>query len=146
MEKRQRWNDKENDYLKKISAAIALHALPNEDISFFKKIDFYSNPLAYLLILIDNIQDWNRTLKPSQEWPSYSLEYFDSDVDSMQLIYNLEHQLWTDKMKENVRRSLNEKRELLQTLKPPEPSFSYLIEMIYKTSDGDDLGRIDLML
>nr|WP_320016069.1 hypothetical protein [uncultured Desulfobacter sp.] len=141
------FNDKKNDdYLKKISAAIALHALPMDDMYFFQRIDFYSNPLAYLLILIDNIQDWNRTLKPSQEWPSYSLEYFDSNVSSMQLIYNLEHQLWTNTMKDNVRISLNEKRELLQSLKPPKPSFNYPIKMIYKTSDGDDLGEISLTL
>lgn len=140
------WNDDEKNSLEKIVAAIALHALPKENIAEFKKISFKFNPLSYLLILIDNLQDWNRTLRPSSQWPSYSLYEFEIYSDSINLKYLLEHENWTEEMKERVQDALIEKKELLNILEKPLPAFEFSIIIDYQTSDGYAFERIEVEL
>ncbi|MCK5158159.1 MAG: hypothetical protein KAR08_03315, partial [Candidatus Heimdallarchaeota archaeon] len=59
-----------------IAGAISLHSLDIKDRKYIRKISFEDNPYAYILFLIDNIQDWSRAIVPNTKYAEYQLKDF----------------------------------------------------------------------
>jgi hypothetical protein len=146
----KRWNFSSErwriDDLTLEAAAIALHAIPMRNRDYINMIFYNSNPLAYLLILIDNLQEWNRTLRPSNIWPSYSLIDFKTNYDSISLRYMLNHEKWTRKMQNDVRDSLAKKAKLINLPIKPNPSFNFKISVEFTSNSGHRFDPIFLKL
>jgi hypothetical protein len=132
--------------LKKIAASILLHSIPFENKKYIKKISFNKNPLAYLLFLIDNIQEWNRSLRPSKDWPSYNLIDFHSTLNSISLKYLLSHEEWNDQMEEKTKEDLEEKTNMIKCLTKPDPPLGFTIKIIFLSNHNKDFGIISLKL
>lgn len=124
------------DILQMVAAAIAIHTL-KEDV-YIKRISFKNNPLAHLLFLVDNLQEWNRTLRPHDKFASYNLLKFDFNQanSTISLDYILTHEKWTASILADAQASLADKKNLLSWLKPPTPMFNVNIVMNFSTSDG----------
>jgi hypothetical protein len=132
--------------LKTAMAAICLHDMPNALRKYITRMTFRDNPYAYLLFLVDNLQDWFRNLRPSAEWPSYNLLQVDRVDGGLGLLYLLTHEKWTNDMEHRVRRSIEEKSRRLKLLTSPSPSLRFEIKAVFRTSHGQSLGMIKIDL
>lgn len=126
------------DILKKITGAIALHAMPFKDVrSYISLISFNHNPLAYLLYVVDQLQEWSREIRPSLKWPTYCLVdifYHNSDIT---FDYILEHEKWNGSMKTRVRESLHDKQLMIHLPIKPDPLIGIKININFLTNQGD---------
>ncbi len=127
-------------------AAIAIHSLPKSEIKIINSIDFYENPLAYILILMDNLQDWNRQMRPSSDWPSYNLMEFNFNSNVINIGYNLRHNNWTKRMENQVKESLNDKRQLLNQLPKIKPTLNIKILVRFITNHRLNIKGIKLQI
>ena len=118
------------------AAAIALHAIQRQKKEFINKINFQSNPLAYLLFLVDNLQEWNRSLRPS-DWPSYTLNAFTTEHDTITLDYNVYHEQWTPAMRKKVKKFLIEKKNIMKLAIGPNPPVALKIIMQFSPNPDD---------
>jgi len=136
------------DILQMVAAAIALHSISMTHRNFIRKISFNSNPLAYLLILIDNLQDWNRSLRPNNEWPSYNLTHFQTSQknDFIRLDYNLYHERWDAVMERRVKKSLAEKEQKLSLAVKPAPRIGFKININFSSNHGHKFRSINFSL
>jgi hypothetical protein len=116
------------------AASIALHTISEKD--FIRKIDFYSNPMAYLLLLIDNLQDWNRALWPNKLWPAYYLNDLKSAEKYMALEYHLYHEKWTKSMERRVKEALYDKQKRIYAIQKPNPSIDLSIKITFTSNWG----------
>ena len=126
-------------------AGISLHALkiddkdPAKDDSFIiSKISFNKNPYAYLLFVVDNIQDWGRGLFPDvkDEWPEYILDDFKTTDRDIVLDYRIEHETWAPEINNKVDNYLKEKREMLQTPVKTDPKLGIDITLNFTSNIG----------
>ena len=132
--------------LSKVVAGIALHSFPKAHHKFLRKISFNLNPLAYLLILVDNLQDWNRSLRSSKAWPAYYLSEFQTNDDSLVLQYHLFHERWSRSMKERVKKSLGDRLSLLKLPQGPIPKINFKIIIRCSSNDGDNFTTSTIIL
>lgn len=136
--------------LRKAMGAIALHALHNVedgDISrSTEQISFNLNPYAYLLFLVDNIQDWSRPFANIQDWPTYELTHFSSAGKKIRLDYVLTFENWTTAKKDQTRESLRTRKELILTAQKPIPPFGVELIVTFESNEADEFEeiRIDL--
>lgn len=128
--------------LKKVAAAIALHALPSSSKDLINKISFDLNPVAYILFLVDNIQDWNRSLRPSEKHPTYSLTDYASSKKEIRIGYTLGHGHWKKKMVTDAKNYIADKQRKFKALRPPRRSLNISIHLHFSTDHGKDLGTI----
>jgi hypothetical protein len=140
LSKTSSYHDTSSLQTKKIAGAIALHAL--KESHYLEAIDFDRNPLAYLLFIIDNIQDWNRTLRPSPKWPSYSLSSINYEPDGLCLSYYLDHENWNPTMVERVKKSLIEKDNILHLPKKPSQEFGFQIKISFEANNEESFESI----
>lgn len=140
---KERWRI---DILRLAVCAIALHALPLKEKRYISKISFNSNPVAYLLLVVDSLQDWARTLRPSEKWPSYNLCDFKSSNDSIYLSYVLSHENWTNDMIRRVQRSLREKADKIKLPSKPKPSLNFHIFAEFESNHGHKFDPISLKM
>lgn len=134
------------DDLKLVCASIALHNIPLRYEKYLEMISFNLNPYAYLLILIDNLQEWHRSMRLSDKYPSYNLRTFETKSDSISLFYILLHENWTKKMKNDTIKSLSEKAKLINLLKRPHPSFNFNISIKFQSNEGHLFDPISITL
>ena len=138
------------DVLRMATGAIALHAISQikkqEVNSYINRISFKLNPYAYLLFLVDNIQDWSRAVPNSDEWPIYNLTDFSSSDDEIRLHYALEHNRWTDSMRKRVLTSVREKKVLVQAPSGPAPPVGSKAVVTFDSNDGHSFESIYLNL
>jgi hypothetical protein len=132
--------------LKLALAAICLHDLPNDLDMYIRKIDFWRNPYAYLLFLIDNLQDWFRNLRPNEEWPSYNLLKIGKTENRLELSYILTHENWTKDMEDSVKGSVRKKFGRLKMMTKPNPPLHFQIAVDFRTSHGQQLGAEEILL
>lgn len=136
--------------LKTAIGAIALHSLhgvTDKDIQgFIKQIDFNLNAYAFVLFLIDNIQDWSRPFANVQDYPEYNLVGFSYSGDEVRLDYILTHDDWTSDMKEEANNYLVTKRELLQAPKGPEPSLGIEVRVTFESNEGESFTQVQVAL
>jgi hypothetical protein len=141
--------------VKKAAAAIALHGLkvdekPEKDYSYFiKRISFDRNPFAYLLFIIDNIQDWGRLLYVNKEkiWPEYILDNFIFTTDNNMLLdYHVVHDTWEEGIYEDVEKYLEEKEGMLNMAIKPSTKLRVDIQLEFTTNLGKKFKPIKLPL
>jgi hypothetical protein len=148
------WSDKQFSEIEKLPdykilkysmGAMAVHALRDDQKEFIEKINFSANPYAYLLFIVDNIQDWSRTPGPSKNWPAYNLLNFTTEGNHIRIEYILSHNSWNDKIRENVRKSLIGKKELLDLPKgKPTPSLGYNIQLSFLGNDDSPFDPVNI--
>ena len=134
--------------MKMVAAAIALHSVPLKHRNFIRKISFNLNPLAYLLTLIDNLQDWNRSLRPNNKWPSYNLAFFRTSPknDALRLDYFLYHEQWDRAMERRVKKSLDEKAKKLNLAVKPNPRINFKININFSSNHDYKFRSINFRL
>jgi hypothetical protein len=132
--------------LKLAMAAICLHDLPDTHKRYIGKIDFHRNPYAWMLFLVDNLQDWNRDLRPNEEWPSYNLVRVHEEHGGLGLSYVLTHEKWTPTLEEKAVKSIEEKSQRLQLIARPDPQLNFQIKASFRTSHGIQLEPIDIQM
>ncbi len=126
--------------LKLALAAICLHDLPDDLKMYIKKIDFWCNPYAYLLFLIDNLQEWFRNLRPNEKWPSYNLFKINKTENQLELSYILTHEQWEQEMEDRVKSSVRKKFSRLNMMTKPDPPLNFQIAVNFRTNHGKLLG------
>lgn len=134
------------DALKKASTAIALHALPSELKSHISKISFNTNPFAFILILVDQLQEWSRSLRQNEKWPSYHLMKFSNQGNKICLSYSLESNIWSANNKRKVRDYIKKKKQIIKLMKGPNPSSDFDIMVDFITNDGQRIGNMTVHL
>jgi hypothetical protein len=132
--------------LKLALAAICLHDLPSVLDKYIRKIDFWRNPYAYLLFIIDNLQDWFRNLRPNEEWPSYNLLKISRTENQLELSYILTHEKWTKDMEHSAKGAVRKKFERLNMMARPNPPLHFQIAVDFRTSHGQQLGAEKILL
>ena len=106
-------------YFKQIEYAMTAMCLhTTDDVNIYKQINIKKNPYAYLLFLVDNLQDWSRIFETSPEWPIYQLYGFQLKEESMQvhLKYLLKSDTWSPTVLENSNQSYTQKKELIDRI------------------------------
>jgi hypothetical protein len=121
--------------LRKAIGAIALHALQKINIDYFDKIIFNKNPFCYLLIFIDNIQDWERSIVADEKWPVYHLIKIATVNDSISLQYVISSYKWNGAMEKEVLKFLSEKETILNLLKGPLPKLNTNVVINLKSNE-----------
>jgi len=144
------WNLKSHkwriDNLRMAASAIALHGLPAKEEEYIKKISFDANPLAYLLLVIDHLQEWDRSVRPHKKWPCYNLLHFEATNNGMHVSYVLTHEKWTASMIKRVGKNIAEKTRVLTLPSPPEPSFNFRLSADFTSSDGHKFQSVILTI
>ena len=130
--------------LKKAACAVALHALPKKHESNIKKMNFYSNPFAFVLTLVDNLQDWERSDGQNQLWPSYHLMDFSVSNNQIHIFYLIEHRNWTKRVRNRVEKSLREKERKLRLIPRPNPPLNLEITIDFTTNENFSYTSIRL--
>lgn len=105
----------------RIAGAMALHALKHNEGQTFSPpsaISCQKNPYAYLLYLVDNIQDWGRTLFMSERYPDYHLTNIAHDDKDFSLKIKPHHENWDDEVIRNTENHLEEISLTLSKLHP----------------------------
>jgi hypothetical protein len=132
--------------LKLAASAICLHDLPGVFNKYIRKIDFHRNPYAYLLFLVDNLQEWFRNLRPNEEWPSYNLLKIGRTRNRLELSYILTHEKWTEIMEHEARSSIRRKFQRLDMMSKPKPALRFQIAVDFRTNHGKLLGTKKILL
>jgi hypothetical protein len=134
--------------LNRAISAVALHSLKidkdTDDSYFIKKISFQHNPYAFLLFLVDNVQDWNRSSFPdaSEKWAEYFLDHFSSDASKIELRYSITHERWEDIDLETVRNFLGYKKKMLEMIIPHPEEMKIQIQIHFQTNLGYEFDSI----
>lgn len=127
--------------------AVALHALPvSIRARHIKRIKFETHPVAYILLLIDELQEWSRSLRASEIWPYYTLFDFSSDKDSLMLNYQIRHKSWSAATETAFRKALCEKRRRLRSLSRPKPPINFELTANFSSDHGLNFKPISLKL
>lgn len=132
--------------LQKAVSAIALHALPPELETYICKISFDSNPFAFILALIDNLQEWSRSLPQNEMLLSYHLIEFSFDGNQIYLSYVLEHDSWTRAIVRRVGNYLIEKKRVIDLMSKPSPPLDFELLIDYSTNHGYKYDQIIIQL
>ena len=132
--------------LRKASSAIVLHALPLQLKAYRRKIRFDLNPFAFILILIDNLQEWSRTLPQNEIWPSYHLIKFSNNDHQIHLSYLLDHENWTRTIEREVRNYLQQKKQMISELVRPRPPLGLQLVVDFSTNHGHRYDEIIVKL
>lgn len=128
--------------------AVSLHSLkissnPHKDFTeYINKISLDKNPYAYLLFLVDNMQENYRFLYSDDDWPNYSLHRLSISSTDIMLSYNVKHPTWKAKTRKAFKSYISEKKKLFEIIAPTNPSLGINITLKYTVNTGlspDDL-------
>lgn len=100
------------DCLHLAATAISLHTLKTKQEEYIRQFNS-SNPIAILLFIVDNLQEWQRMLRPHALYPAYNLYEFNIVEKYICFKYILTHEKWTNRMCTEVTKYLNEKQQIL---------------------------------
>jgi hypothetical protein len=128
------------------TAAIAVHNLPPPEREL---INFQNNAYAFLLVLLDELHDWDREIFSQPKWPNFELTDFEIKDDSIIINIYLWDDLWPDEMVERVNQSLNDKESMLKNMagKPQPPiSINLIVNYRFSTSKISDDKLIEIPL
>lgn len=120
-----------------MAGAISLHSLDLKDKEYIKEISFDHNPYAYVLFLIDNIQDWSRAIVPNTKYAEYKLKDFSISDRELSLSYILSHDLWTDQVRVDAKKDILNRSAKLKCLPKLSTKFNYKINVSFQ---GDSLS------
>jgi hypothetical protein len=122
--------------LKLSMAAVLGHNFYRYGEEWIKYIDFDLNPYAYILFLIDNIQDWNRNIIYTEKHPEYQLADIEIESKSLFVRYNVIRENWSDKEKDKFENDINVRNTLINCANKPKTKFKYKITVDYTASDS----------
>ncbi len=128
--------------LKYAMGAVSLHSLklsnePQKDFrEYIGKISFEKNPYAFLLFLVDNLQDNNRFVYPKDSWPNYSLHKLSINKHEITISYNVKHPDWKKKAKTAFTSYVTEKREMLDLISPGSTPLGITVRLQYIVDSG----------
>jgi hypothetical protein len=132
--------------------AIAMHGFKHNQLGAFGKIKFSVNPYAYLLLLVDNLQDWSRPTRVQRGKNSIifivdGLTFKDSPtVKKIVLSYILYCTKWNSGKISRATNVLDEKRELFRFLEPWKIGQKLNVTVKYKTDQGKQFKDITIPL
>lgn len=129
-------NEKLFHLLKLAMAATALHDIPSELHKYISKLAFEKNPYAYLLFIIDNIQDWSRSIVPNPKFPEYNLLKVSITNDHLLIDYLLVLDNWTEDAIKHSEDEIIARHDLLSKLKPLKIQMNYGIEVNFYRNDS----------
>lgn len=116
------------------AGAIAVHSLDDlvDNGSYFrKKISFEKNPMAFVLYIVDNLQDWNRLDLEDKNYPEFHLFNFEKHLKKIDIHFLLHHEEWTDQLKASQKTFLEDKQKTLTKAQPPSPTVGTSIVVKY---------------
>lgn len=135
--------------LKKAIAAVTLHSLAiddkKDDSFYIRRISFDKNQFSYLLYIIDNIQDWGRSIFPDvqEKWAEYHLnDYRVIDGNTLELDYKISHEHWDEKSSEQVKSFLLCKKKMLSLPRPASARLDLKIKVLFTTNLGSSYASI----
>jgi hypothetical protein len=108
--------EEKSDGFKKALAAVSLHDV-NTEPNPLSGLRFWDNPLAILLYLADNLQDWLRTYIPEERSWDYCLTDFNNNIEDISMKCNLLPTQAMDNQKEKFKEEINRKRKTLGIFK-----------------------------
>ncbi len=93
----------------RILGAISLHTIKSESEEILQKISFDHNPYAYILYIVDNIQDWGRTLfpHPAAKFADCKLSNAEICDNEINLIITFLHDEWSQDIENESIRHIN---------------------------------------
>lgn len=106
------------------------------DPDLVSKIKLETNPYAFILFLVDNLQDWDRPAISDENWPFYYLADFNVHDKAMYLKYVARHETWDDDVKTRCLTALHNKKLLLTALTNITNVLGYQVGIQF-TSDRD---------
>lgn len=112
--------DQKMGLYKLLLAATALHSLKNAHPDIIKKINFTANPLAYLLFIVDNLQEWSRVpgVKQGEVDPITYLKSINRPKSSrISLSFVTRHDYWGVPVVKRTNGEINKARQRLKWLK-----------------------------
>ena len=138
--------------VKKAIAAVCLHSLTideaKDDSFFIKRISFHRNPYAFLLFLIDNIQDWNRSNFPDigDKWAEYFLDRFSVDSSLITMNYRINHERWEDQDRIMVNKFLINKKKMLEMIIPHPEKMNITVRVNFASNIGEEFEPIVIII
>lgn len=117
-------------------AATALHDMPKSCNKYIKNISFEKNPYAYLLFIIDNIQDWSRGIVPDARFPEYNLRDVKINDNHLSIDYQLSHENWTDALIKSAEDDIKSRKKILKLLVPLSTTLEYNIFVRFFRNDS----------
>lgn len=69
------------------------------------------------MYLLDNIQEWNRSIVPHDEYPEFLLAQFKISDNAIELGYRLSHRNWSSKIENNAKSYITLQKKRLGYLK-----------------------------
>jgi hypothetical protein len=122
--------------------AIAVHGFKDDQLITFGRIKFSLNPYAYLLFLVDNLQDWSRPTRVQHGknpiiFNIDGLTFKDSSAGKKIILsYTLFCRKWNSKKISRVIKLLDIKRRLLSFLEPGRIGQKLSVRAEYRTNEG----------
>lgn len=133
------------EQLKQAMGAVSVHAIDlsgeiaakEKKEAIIRKISFKKNPFAYILFIIDNIQDWSRAIIPNPKHADYQLNDFRMTDNYLKIGYVMYHENWDDNIRNGFKDALDVKRKLISLPKRLSPRFGFRIEVSYRANDSN---------
>jgi len=127
-----------DEILKLSLAAITLHDLPDDCHKFIPNISFDKNPYAWLLFVIDNVQDWSRAIIPSTLHPDYHLMGLSITEKGVSISYLLRMDHWEAAGIERMEKELMKRKKLLKQLVKSDNAFDFCVDVTFARNDSSE--------
>jgi len=126
---------KKYDVIVKALGAIALHVRGK---SLIRKMTLRNNPFAHLLLICDNLQDWDRSFFHQENYPTCCLTKYRASKDSVGITYFFYHKKWQSNVRSELVNYLRKKVSILRALER-----SKMLGVNLSISMEDNCGKID---
>jgi hypothetical protein len=138
-------DSQELQHFRLLLGAIGLHHLKEELPFVIKRIEFTRNPLAYLLYLTDNLQEWSRDMGGWTEEPTTLLSECEEKDTGIILTFVITHDSWDNAMVEKTLNEIEKAKIRLEWLKGPKTGLT--LTALYTSAKQDIHGKdIPLMI
>jgi hypothetical protein len=124
----KQWQKKIESGLPDAMSAVAMHDLKQKHAWY---LSFDTNPYAYLLFLLDNLQDWGRSNASSGKFADFHLVGFHQEACTMNLYIEATHELWNKDTEKAIKKFIIDKIELLSAPNKPSTEFGFKIIINY---------------
>ncbi|MCK4816444.1 hypothetical protein KA005_11810 [bacterium] len=128
--------------------AIAVHGFKDKQFSSFGNLRFSLNPYAYLLFLVDNLQDWNRPVRTrfDEKPPIFVINGLACNKShgetTLSLRYLIHSEGWKPNKISQVAKWIGEKRRLFKFLSPWNNGHKLTVATYYETDSGKSFDPI----
>ena len=99
-------------------------------------VEYSNNPVAYILFIVDCIQDWSRYVPVEPRWPDYHLSAVYSDLTDVNFDFILTDRWWGAKMHSDVIEGINGKKKRLEHIQRKANDSNVSLNLNYKSNDN----------